>query len=47
LNCNMRGILAFAEYSWIGDKRNKEEIKAAFRQREYGYPLRLQTVLLY
>lgn len=35
----MRGILAFAEYSWIGDKRSKEEIKAAFRQREYGYPL--------
>tara|TARA_R110000868_G_scaffold21614_15_gene89653 strand:- start:17732 stop:19831 length:2100 start_codon:yes stop_codon:yes gene_type:complete len=35
----MRGILAFAEYSWIGDKRSKEEIKTAFRQREYGYPL--------
>ena len=35
----MRGILAFAEYSWIGDKRNKEELKSAFRQREYGYTL--------
>ncbi|WP_026809641.1 glycoside hydrolase family 20 zincin-like fold domain-containing protein [Arenibacter latericius] len=35
----MRGILAFAEYSWTGDKRSNEEIKSAFRQREYGYPL--------
>jgi len=35
----MRGILAFAEYAWIGDKRNKEEIKSAFRQREYGYTM--------
>jgi hypothetical protein len=35
----MRGILAFAEYSWVGDKRSKEEIKSAFRQREYGYTL--------
>ncbi|MCM4151324.1 glycoside hydrolase family 20 [Arenibacter sp. N53] len=35
----MRGILAFAEYSWIGDKRTKEEIKLAFRQREYGYTM--------
>tara|TARA_R100000935_G_scaffold58444_1_gene95604 strand:- start:21326 stop:23425 length:2100 start_codon:yes stop_codon:yes gene_type:complete len=35
----MRGILAFAEYSWIGDKRSKDEIKSAFRQREYGYTL--------
>ena len=34
-----RGILAFAEYSWIGDKRSKDEIKSAFRQREYGYTL--------
>jgi len=35
----MRGILAFAEYSWIGDKRSKEEIKSAFRHREYGYTM--------
>lgn len=35
----MRGILAFAEYSWMGDKSNKEGLKAAFRQREYGYPM--------
>lgn len=34
-----RGILAFAEYSWSGDKRSKEEIKAAYRQREYGFPM--------
>lgn len=32
----MRGILAFAEYSWIGDKRSNGDIKSAFRQREYG-----------
>ena len=32
----MRGILAFAEYSWSGDKRNKETIKAAYRQREFS-----------
>ncbi|MCK0188527.1 family 20 glycosylhydrolase [Arenibacter sp. F20364] len=35
----MRGILAFAEYSWIGDKRGKDEIKSSFRQREYGYTM--------
>jgi len=32
----MRGILAFAEYAWSGDRRSKEEIKAAYRQREYS-----------
>ncbi len=32
----MRGILAFAEYSWTGDQRSKEEIKAAYRHREYA-----------
>ncbi|MCK4992523.1 MAG: hypothetical protein KAS29_18625, partial [Bacteroidales bacterium] len=32
----MRGILAFAEYSWSGDGRSRDEIKAAFRQREYS-----------
>ncbi len=35
----MRGILAFAEYSWSGDQRTKDEIKAAFRQREYAHAL--------
>ncbi len=35
----MRGILAFAEYSWVGDKRNKDEIKSAFRQRQYGHTM--------
>ncbi|RTE53450.1 glycoside hydrolase family 20 [Arenibacter aquaticus] len=35
----MRGILAFAEYSWAGDKRSKDEIKSAFRQRQYGYTM--------
>ena len=34
-----RGILAFAEYSWSGEKRGREEIKAAYRQREYGHLL--------
>ncbi len=32
----MRGILAFAEYSWSGDRRSKDEIKAAYRHREYA-----------
>lgn len=31
-----RGILAFAEYTWSGEVRSKEELKAAYRQREYG-----------
>ncbi|MEA3461387.1 MAG: family 20 glycosylhydrolase [Bacteroidota bacterium] len=35
----MRGILAFAEYTWSGDVRSKEEIKAAYRHREYGHAL--------
>ncbi len=35
----MRGILAFAEYTWVGDKRSNEEIKTAFRQREYGHTM--------
>jgi hexosaminidase len=32
----MRGILAFAEYSWSGAVRSRDEIKAAFRHREYS-----------
>jgi hexosaminidase len=35
----MRGILAFAEYSWSGDQRSKAEIKAAYRHREYAIAL--------
>ncbi|MEN8228678.1 MAG: glycoside hydrolase family 20 zincin-like fold domain-containing protein [Bacteroidota bacterium] len=35
----MRGILAFAEYSWSGDQRSKEEIKAAYRHREFSNTL--------
>ncbi|WP_136464812.1 glycoside hydrolase family 20 zincin-like fold domain-containing protein [Flagellimonas onchidii] len=35
----MRGILAFAEYTWAGDKRTKEEIKSAYRHREYANAL--------
>jgi len=34
-----RGIVAFAEYSWSGDVRSKEEIKSAYRHREYGSAL--------
>lgn len=33
----MRGILAFAEYSWTGDKRSQDEIKAAYRHREFSH----------
>ncbi len=32
----MRGILSFAEYSWSGDIRSKEDIKAAYRHREFS-----------
>jgi hexosaminidase len=35
----MRGILAFAEYTWSGDQRSKDEIKAAYRHREYAIAL--------
>ncbi len=31
-----RGILAFAEYTWLGNKRSKDEIKSAYRQREFS-----------
>jgi hypothetical protein len=34
-----RGIVAFAEYTWSGDERSKEELKAAYRHREYGSAL--------
>ncbi|MFT7032184.1 MAG: hexosaminidase [Cyclobacteriaceae bacterium] len=35
----MRGILAFAEYTWSGDKRSKEEIKSVYRHRQYSNKL--------
>ena len=31
-----RGILAFAEYTWSGDKLNKEAIKSLYRQRAFS-----------
>lgn len=34
-----RGIIAFAEYTWAGVRRTKEEIKSAYRQREFSYTL--------
>jgi hypothetical protein len=35
-----RGIIAFAEYTWSGDQRDKSKIKAAYRQREYSHTLK-------
>lgn len=35
----MRGIIAFSEYTWSGDQRTKEEIKSAYRQREFSHTL--------
>ncbi|WP_190809456.1 glycoside hydrolase family 20 zincin-like fold domain-containing protein [Flagellimonas sp. S3867] len=32
----MRGILAFSEYTWSGDKRTKGEVKSAYRHREFS-----------
>lgn len=34
-----RGILAFAEYTWAGNKRSKEDIKSAYRHREFSHDL--------
>ena len=34
-----RGIIAFAEYSWTGEKRTKEDIKSAIRHREFSNTL--------
>ena len=31
-----RGILAFAEYTWAGDARDKKELLAVYRQREFS-----------
>ncbi len=35
----MRGIIAFAEYTWSGEKRVKKDIKSAYRQREFSCTL--------
>ena len=35
----MRGIIAFAEYTWTGEKRLKEDVKSAYRQREFSNTL--------
>ncbi len=35
----MRGIVAFAEYTWTGIKRTKEDVKTAYRQREFSNTL--------
>jgi len=34
-----RGILAFAEYSWTGNKRSKVDIKKVYRHREFSHLL--------
>jgi len=34
-----RGIIAFAEYTWSGEKRSKSDIKSAYRQREFSSTL--------
>jgi hypothetical protein len=31
-----RGIIAFAEYTWTGNKRSREEIKTIYRRREFS-----------
>ncbi len=35
----MRGIVAFSEYTWSGEKRSKQELKSAYRQREFSNTL--------
>ncbi|MDY7394236.1 glycoside hydrolase family 20 zincin-like fold domain-containing protein [Aureibaculum sp. 2210JD6-5] len=32
-----RGIIAFSEYTWTGEKRTKENLKSAYRQREFSH----------
>ena len=34
-----RGIIFFAEYAWAGENRSKEDLKSAYRQREYSSTL--------
>jgi len=31
-----RGIIAFSEYTWAGDKRSVDDLKSAYRQREFS-----------
>ncbi|RLD83492.1 MAG: glycoside hydrolase family 20 [Bacteroidetes bacterium] len=35
----MRGIIAFSEYSWSGEKGDKEDLKSAYRHREFSNTL--------
>ncbi|XOV94795.1 MAG: glycoside hydrolase family 20 zincin-like fold domain-containing protein [Bacteroidota bacterium] len=42
----MRGILAFAEYSWVGDKRDVESIETAFIDRYFGFKLGEEQVFI-
>jgi len=32
-----RGILAFAEYTWTGNKRSKDDVKKVFRHRQFSH----------
>jgi hypothetical protein len=32
-----RGIVFFAEYTWTGEKRSKDELKSAYRHREFSH----------
>ncbi len=34
-----RGIIAFSEYTWSGEKRSKTELKSAYRHREFSNAL--------
>jgi len=34
-----RGIISFAEFTWSGEKRTNDEIKSAYRQREFSSTL--------
>lgn len=34
-----RGIIAFAEYTWSGEKRDKSAVKSSYRQREFSHKL--------
>jgi hypothetical protein len=34
-----RGILFFSEYTWAGEERSREELKAAYRHREFSHTL--------
>lgn len=38
-----RGIIAFSEYTWSGDKLSKNDLKSAYRQREFSTDLQDTT----